>query len=143
MSLLDKYEAFKDFLNSKGIRYKEETLERGDKFFRIPQRLSNEKIIEILVIFSEQNIKILILGIAKIESEEKKIACYKLFNECALQYSFFKFYIRENGDVNAEGDATLSVVKGEFQPRVLMEFAATGLDLVQDVYEEINKIQQA
>ena len=141
--MLDKYEAFKDFLNSKGIRYKEETLERGDKFFRIPQRLSNEKIIEILVIFSEQNIKILILGIAKIESEEKKIACYKLFNECALQYSFFKFYIRPNGEVGVEGDVILGVIEGEFQIKGLMGFIVAGVNLLQKVYGDIVKIQQS
>ena len=143
MSLLDKYEVFKNFLNSNNIRYAEDTLEHGDKFFRIPQTLGDNKVVEVLVIFAKQSIKILIVGIATIDSEEKKAACYKLFNEFAIQYSFFKFYIRPNGDVNVEGDAVLGVVEGEFQTKGLMGFIVAAVNLLQKVYGDIVKIQQS
>ena len=143
VSLMSNYELFKNYLENSKIHYGEGNLEHGSKYFRIPERLENDLVVDVLVIFSEHSVKVLIIGIATIEDEEKKLACYKLFNDFAARYSFFKFYLREDGGVNAEGDATLSVVKGEFQPDVLMGFVSTGLDFVQDVHKYIIKIQQA
>ena len=139
---MDNYEVFKKFLNDNDIHFTEDALERGDKFFRIPQRMKNGSVIDLLVIFSERNIKVLIFGITAFKEEEKKIACYKLFNDFAAQYSFYKFYLRSNGDVNVEGDAILGLVEnGEFQPRALMGFLVAGVNLVQEVYKDIMKIQ--
>ena len=138
---MDNYEVFKNFLNSNGVHYSEDVLERGDKFFRIPQRIKNGGVMDVLVIFSERSIKVLIFGIATIEDDEKKIACYELFNRLAAQYSFFKFYLRSNGDVNLEGDAILGIVEGEFQPKALMGFIVAAVSLVQETYKDIMKIQ--
>ena len=140
---MDNYEFFKKYLESSGIHYGEGTLEYGAKFFRLPERLKNEAVVQVLVIFSAHSVKVLIYDIAKIEGNEKIIACFNLFNNFAAQYSFFKFYLRANGDVTVEGDATLDIVEGKFRPEVLLGFVHTGLDLVQDVYEDIIKIQKA
>ena len=141
VSFVDNYEVFKKFLSDNGVHFTEDSLERGDRFFRIPQKIKGGSVVDVLVIFSERNIKVLIFGITAIKEEEKKAACYKLFNDLAAQYSFFKFYLRSNGEVNVEGDAILGVVEGEFQPKALMGFLVAGVSLVQDIYKDIMKIQ--
>lgn len=138
---MDNYEVFKNFLDNNDVHYTEDELERGDRFFRIPQRIKNGGVVDVLVIFSDKNIKILIFGIATIEDEDKRPACYKLFNDVNEQYSFFKFYMRSNGDINLEGDAIQGIVEGEFQPKALMGFIVAALSLLQDTYREIMKIQ--
>ena len=138
---MDIYEVFKNFLNDNGVHFSEDTLERGDRFFRIPQRIKNGGVVDVLVIFSEKNIKVLVFGIATIEEDDKKLACYKLFNDLSSQYSFFKFYLRPNGDVNLEGDAILGITEGEFQPKALMGFIIAAVTLIQENYREIMKIQ--
>ena len=140
---MSNFERFRNYLEENGIHYGEGELKHGNKFFRIPERLQNDLVVNVLVIFSEHSVKVLIAEIATIEDERQKFACYKLFNSFAEQYSFFKFYLREDGSVNAEGDVTLGVVKGEFQPDVLMGFVNTGLAFVQGVYNDIIKIRQA
>ena len=142
VSFVDNYEVFKNFLNDNNVHFTEDSLERGDRFFRIPQKIKSGGVVDVLVIFSERNIKVLIFGIATINDEQKKIACYKLFNDLAAQYSFFKFYLRSNGDVNVEGDAILGLVEGgEFQSKALMGFLVAGVNLVQDTYKDIMQIQ--
>ena len=138
---MDNYQIFKNFLDENEVHYTEDVLERGDKFFRIPQRIKSGGVVDVLVIFSEKNIKVLIFGIATIEDEDKKVACYKFFNEVSKQYSFYKFYLRPNGDVNLEGDAILGIVEGEFKPKALMGFVIAGVTLVQETYRDIMKIQ--
>ncbi|MBQ3434512.1 MAG: hypothetical protein IJG24_05655 [Selenomonadaceae bacterium] len=121
-------------------------LERN--FFRLdsrqfPQKLKSGGFVDILVVFAEKNIKIRIFGIATIEEEEKKIACYKLFNELSAQYNFFRIYIHPNGDISLEGDVVLGVVEGEFQPKALMGFVIAAINLLEKSYKDIMKIQWA
>ena len=136
---MDNYDAFKSFLDEKEVHYDEGSLERGDRYLRIPQRMKSGGTADILVIFSEKNIKVLIINIASVP-DDKQDACYKLFNELNAQYSFFKFYIRSNGDINVEGDAILGIVEGEFRPKALMAFVLAAFTLVQDNYRDIMKI---
>ena len=140
--LMDNYESFKEFLDKKVIRYSEETLTKsGERFFRLPQKLKSGGFVDILVVFAEKNVKIKIFGIATIEEEEKKIACYKLFNAMAAQYNFFRMYLHPNGDVSLEGDVVLGVVEGEFQPKALMGFVIAAVNFLEKVYKDLMKIQ--
>ncbi|MBD3879675.1 MAG: hypothetical protein SR1Q5_08335 [Quinella sp. 1Q5] len=139
---MDNYEIFKDFLDKNNTRYSEETLVKsGERFFRLPQKLKSGGFVDILIVFAEKNIKIRIFGIATIEEEEKKIACYKLFNELSAQYNFFRIYIHPNGDISLEGDVVLGVIEGEFQPKALMGFVIAAINLLEKSYKDIMKIQ--
>ena len=140
---MDTYEIFKDFLDEIEVHYTEDKLESGDRFFRIPQKLKNGGVVNIIVIFGEKNIKVLVVGIATIEDEAKKVECLKLFSELNAQYNFFKVYMRSNGDVNIDGDVVVGVFGGEFQPRALMGFMIAALNYTQDVYGDVMKIQWA
>ncbi|MBR0260324.1 MAG: YbjN domain-containing protein [Selenomonadaceae bacterium] len=138
---MDNYEALKDFMTNAGLHFSEGTLENGDKVFRIPQKIKNGGIVDVVLIFAESNIKLVVFGIATVEEEEKKPAYYKLFNELAAKYGFFKFYVRPNGDITLEGDIILGIVEGEFKPKALMGFMAAAITLLQDNYRDIMKIQ--
>ena len=140
---MDNFEIFKKFLDENKFDYKQEVLETGERFFRVSEKLKNDQVVNAVIIFSAQSIKIILFGIAQIEGEEKQIACLKLFNRFARQYSFFKFYLRENGDVHVETDVIAGVFAGEFRPRILMAYVNAGADLVQEVYEDIIKIQNS
>ena len=138
---MDSYEIFKDFLDEIEVHYTEDTLDSGDKFFRIPQKLKNGGVVNLIVIFGEKNIKVLVVGIATIEDEAKKVECLKLFSSLNAQYNFFKAYMRSNGDVNIDGDVVIGVFGGDFQPRALMGFMIAALNYTQDVYADVMKIQ--
>ena len=138
---MDSYEVFKQFLDDNDVHYAEDKLEHGDRFFRIPQRIKSGNVVDTLVVFTEKSIKVLVFGITTIEDENKQLECCKLFNELNSRYSFFKFYLRPNGDVNLEGDAILGIVEGEFQARALMGFIVAAVTLVQENFGEIMKLQ--
>ncbi|MCR5833564.1 MAG: YbjN domain-containing protein [Selenomonadaceae bacterium] len=136
---MDNYELFKNILDENKVHYNEGTLNSGERFFRVPQRI-NEHVVVISIIFYEKNIKVLTFNIANISDEDKKNACYALFNEISAKYSFFKVYIRSNGDVNVEGDVVLRIFDGEFNPKALMGFVVANVKLTEEVYNEVSKI---
>ena len=138
---MDNYESFKQFMDDKDVHYTEGQLEHGDRYFRIPQRIKGGSVVNALVIFLEKHIKVVVFGIASIEDANKHVECYRLFNELNSKYSFFKFYLRPNGDVSLEGDVAIGVFDGEFRPNALLGFLISAITLVQDSYSEIMKIQ--
>ena len=140
---MDNYEAFKEFMNKSDIRYSEDTFENGDRFFSIPHKIKNGGVINVIVVFAKTKIKILLLGIADVEDEEKRLACYKLFNTLSMKYAFFKMYLRPEGRVCAETDLALDIVEGNFSPKGLMDFVMASVFYIEKVYPEIMKIQWA
>ena len=140
---MDNYESFKKFITDAGLHYAEGKLEKGDRVFRIPQQIKNGGVVDVLVVFGQNNIKVVFLGIGKVDSDEKRNACYKLFNDLSAQFNFFKFYVRQDGDIGLEGDVVLGIIEGEFQPKALMGFMAAAITLLQDNYGDIMKILQS
>ena len=138
---MDSYEAFKIFLDENKILYNEDKLDSGDRFFRIPQKLKNGGVINVIVVFAEKSIKVLIVGISNVEDENKRVECLKLFNTLNSRYNFFKVYLQPNGDVNVDGDVVLGVFEEVFRTRALMGFIVAALNFTQDVvYPDVMKI---
>lgn len=137
---MDNYEAFKNFLNENKVHYMEDKLEHGDRFIRIPQKLKNGGVVNVIVIFAEKNVKVLVVGIANVEDENKSVECLKLFNSLNAKYNFFKLYLQPNGDVNLDGDVVMGIFEGEFQARALMGFIVAALNYAQDVYKDVMKV---
>ena len=138
---MDSYEAFKIFLDENKVLYNEDKLESGDRFFRIPQKLKNGGVINVIVVFAEKSIKVLIVGVANVEDENKRVECLKLFNTLNSRYNFFKVYLQPNGDVNIDGDVVLGVFEEVFRTRALMGFIVAALNFTQDVvYPDVMKI---
>ena len=138
---MDSYEAFKIFLDENKVLYSEDKLDSGDRFFRIPQKLKNGGVINVIVVFAEKNIKVLIVGISNVDDENKRVECLKLFNTLNSRYNFFKVYLQPNGDVNVDGDVVLGVFEEVFRTRALMGFIVAALNFTQDVvYPDVMKI---
>lgn len=138
---MDSYEAFKIFLDENKVLYSEDKLDSGDRFFRIPQKLKNGGVINVIVVFAEKSIKVLIVGISNVEDENKRVECLKLFNTLNSRYNFFKVYLQSNGDVNVDGDVVLGVFEEVFRTRALMGFIVAALNFTQDVvYPDVMKI---
>ena len=138
---MDNYEAFKIFLDENKVLYNEDKLDSGDRFFRIPQKLKNGGVVNVVVVFAEKNIKVLIVGAANVEDENKRVECLKLFNTLNSRYNFFKVYLQPNGDVNIDGDVVLGVFEEVFRTRALMGFIVAALNFTQDVvYPDVMKI---
>ena len=138
---MDNYTTFKSFLDDEGIKYKEDSFESGDRFFVIPQRIKNGVVVNILVVFSKIKIKISVLGVAEIEEEEKRAACYELFNQFNMEYSFFKMYMRPEGNICVEGDFSTEIFDGEFVAKELMNFIMAALLFVDKTFKELMKVQ--
>ena len=138
---MDNYEAFKGFLDKEGFTYNEDVLNGGERLLRIPQRLQSGDMVSVVFLFAQYKIKLAILGIATVEEEDKKLACYKLFNEFNKEYAFFKIYLRPDGGICVDADFSLDLVKGEFQTREFMSFAAMAMHAVEKFYQDIKKIQ--
>ena len=134
---------FKDFLDSEKVKYTEGTFDSGERYFNIPQRLDSGATVNVIVVFSAAKVKIMILGIAEIADEGKQVACYKLFNDFNLRYSFFKMCLRPDSAVCVDSDFPLELTDGELQPRKLMEFVAAALFFADKVYPEVMKIRWA
>ena len=134
---MDNYEALKVFLDENKVHYMEDKLEHGDKFLRIPQKLKNGGVVNVIVIFAEKNIKVLVVGIANVDDENKRVECLKLFNTLNAKYNFFKLYMQPNGDISLDGDVVIGVFEGNFQARALMGFIIAALNYAQDVYKEV------
>ena len=138
---MDNYEAFKIFLDENKVIYNEDKAEHGDRFIRIPQKLKNGGVVNVVVIFAEKNIKVLVIGVANVEDENKRGECFKLFNSLNSKYNFFKIYLNQNGDVNVDGDVVLGVFEETFRTRALMGFVVAALNYTQDVvYPDVMKI---
>ena len=138
---MDNYEAFKIFLDENKVLYNEDKVEHGDRFIRIPQKLKNGGVVNVVIIFAEKNIKVLVIGVTNVEDESKRGECYKLFNTLNSRYNFFKIYLNQNGDVNVDGDVVLGVFEETFRTRALMGFIVAALNFTQDVvYPEVMKI---
>ena len=137
---MDNYEAFKIFLDENKVVYSEDKVEHGDRFIRIPQKLKNGGVVNVVVIFAEKNIKVLVVGVSNVEDESKRAECFKLFNGLNSRYNFFKVYLNQNGDVNVDGDVVLGVFEETFRTRALMGFIVAALNFTQDVvYPEVMK----
>ena len=65
-------EQFKDFLDEEEIFYKHDEFDDGKNVFRIPQRLKTGGVVDMLVVFDEDDIKLLIMKIGTVEDPEKK-----------------------------------------------------------------------
>ena len=138
---MDNYEAFKAFLDENKVIYSEDKVEHGDRFIRIPQKLKNGGVVNVVVIFAEKNIKVLVVGVANVEDESKRGACFELFNTLNSKYNFFKIYMQQNGAVSVDGDIVLGVFEEAFRTRALMGFVVAALNYTQDVvYPDIMKI---
>ena len=137
---MDNYEALKVFLDENKVHYMEDKLEHGDKFLRIPQKLKNGGVVNVIVIFAEKNIKVLVVGIANADDENKRVECLKLFNTLNAKYNFFKLYMQPNGDIGLDGDVVIGVFEGDFQARALMGFIIAALNYAQDVYKEVMQV---
>ena len=137
---MDNYEALKVFLDENKVHYMEDKLEHGDKFLRIPQKLKNGGVVNVIVIFAEKNIKVLVVGIANADDENKRVECLKLFNTLNAKYNFFKLYMQPNGDISLDGDVVIGVFEGDFQARALMGFIIAALNYAQDVYKEVMQV---
>ncbi|MBR2518710.1 MAG: YbjN domain-containing protein [Selenomonadaceae bacterium] len=137
---MDNYEAFKTFLDENKIHYMEDKLEQGDRFIRIPQKLKNGGVVNVIVVFAAKNIKVLIVGIANVDDEGKRGECLKLFNSLNAKYNFFKLYMQPNGDIALDGDVVLGIFEGDFQTRALMGFIIAALNYAQDVYKDVMKV---
>ena len=142
---MDNYDSFKALLDEDEIHYMEDELDDGDRLFRIPQKLQQGAVVNIIVLFSKFKIKIAMLGIANVEpdDEDKKIEYYKFFNDFNAKYSFFKMYMHQDGDICVDLDLPLDIVEGEFQPKEVMGMIAMLLHTVGKVYRDIMKIQWA
>ena len=140
---MDNYEAFKVFLDNEKFKYDEKQFDNGDWLVRIPQKIQNDVVVNVIFLLSKFKIKVAILGIATLKEEDKKLALYDLFNKFNTEYAFFKMYTRPDGGICVDADFALELIKGEFQPRALMSFAAMALNAVGKVYPDIMKIQSA
>ena len=136
---MDNYELFKSFLDAKDLHYKEDAFDDGDRILIIPQKNNSGAFLNILVIFSEIKIKISIMGIASIDDEDKKIACYKLFNDFNMKHAFFKMFFRGD-DICVESDFSTEVIEGDFNPKELMGFIMAALLAIDNIYRDIMKI---
>ena len=137
---MDNYTAFKSFLDDEEIKYEEDSFDSGDRFLSIPQRIKSGALVNIVTIFSKTKIKVLIVGIANVEDEDKLGAYYELFNSYNLEYAFFKMYVRQNG-ICVDGDFSLEICDGKFVPKELMGFIASALFSIDKVYRDLMKIQ--
>ena len=140
---MDSYEIFKRFLDNEEFKYAEGEIGDGDRVLRIPQKIQNGGMVNVVFVFAEYKIKIAVLGIAAIEDKGKRVEFYKLFNDFNKEYAFLKMYMHSDGNICVDVDFALELIKGEFQPRALMSFAAMALNAVGKVYPDIMKIQSA
>ena len=137
---MSEFEQFQALLDEQDIFYKIDSFKNGTQLFRIPQNLESGGVIDILVVFADDHVKIVVLKMATINDPEKRFAVYELFNELNRAYKFFKFHIDSEGDVIFEGDLVTDLRDGEFQPDTLMMYIAAALKMVKTAYPKIMKI---
>ena len=138
---MDCYESFKGFLDNDGFKYDENETDDGNHILRIPQKIQNGGMVNVVFFFTKYKVKVAVLGIATVEEDDKKAECYKFFNGFNEEYAFFKMYMRSDGSICVDADFSLELIEGEFQPKELMNFTAMALHTVGKVYRDIMKIQ--
>lgn len=136
---MDNYDAFKFFLDTNDVRYDENSFDDGDRLVVIPQKIKSGALMNVMVIFSDIRIKILILGFASLEDENKKADLYEFFNEFNKRTGFFKMYLRGD-EICVEGDFSTRIYDGEFNPEKFMDFIMAALFAVDGVYRDVMKI---
>ena len=140
---MSEYEQFQELLDENEVFYKADTLSSGTPLFRIPQKIKNGGFADMLVIFNEDNIKLVVAKIATVDDPEKRIKFYELFNEMNDTYKYFKLYVDSDGDIMLEGDLTMDLRDGDFQPETLMAYIGASLKLIENVYPKIMKLMWA
>ena len=136
---MDNYDAFKIFLDANEVRYDENSFDDGDRLVVIPQKIRSGALMNVMVIFSDVRIKILILGFASLEDENKKADLYEFFNEFNKRTGFFKMYLRGD-DICVEGDFSTRIYDGDFNPEKFMDFIMAALFVVDGAYRDVMKI---
>ncbi len=137
---MSEFEQFQALLEEQDIFYKIDSFRDGTQLFCIPQNLEAGGVVEVLVVFGDDYVKIVVLKIATINDPEKRFAVYDLFNDLNRAYKFFKFHIDSDGDVIFEGDLVTDLRDGEFHPDTLMAYIAAALTMVKTAYPKIMKI---
>ena len=137
---MEDYQLFEEFLNEEDIFFRLDEFPNGTPYFRIPQKLKNGTLIEIVVIFEEINIKVLCLKFANIENPEKEPAILKLFNDLNSTYKFFTFHLDSDKDAVFEGNLPTDLYDGVFQPDVLLNYILAALKSLEESYPQIMKI---
>ena len=137
---MNEFEQFRELLDEDEVFYKVDEFDDGRHIFRIPHKLKSGGMVEIVVIFEDDNIKILIMKLGNVEDPEKKAMCYELFNDLNYTYKYYKIYLDSDGDVMIACDVAMDVCRGEFYPKVLMAYIGSALRVASEVYPKIMKI---
>jgi len=137
---MEDYQLFEEFLNSEDVFFRLDEFPNGTPYFRIPQKIKNGNLVEVIVVFEQSNIKILIVKIARVETPEKEITIYRLLNELNGTYKFFTFNIDSENDIAFEGNLPTDLRDGDFQPEVLLTYIAAALKSLGEAYPQIMKI---
>ena len=137
---MEDYQKFEEFLNEEEIFFKADQFPSGIPFFRIPQQVKNGGLVDIIVIFEEENIKVLFLKIAVVEDPEKLSVLCQLFNDLNCNYKFFTFQINSDNEVVLEGNLPTDLRNGDFQPDSLFGYVVAALKTLNEVYPQIMKI---
>ncbi len=138
--LMDDYQLFEEFLTNEELFFKADKFPNGTPFFRIPQKIKNGSLVDIFVVFEEENVKVLFLKIATVEDDEKLPVFYELFNDLNRNYKFFTFNLNSDNEVVLEGNLPTDLRDGEFQPESLFGYIIAALKTLSDVYPKIMKV---
>ena len=134
------YEQFQEFLDEHKVVYKSDELSDGDKLFRIPQRLDGGNVVDIIVFFGENYVKVVIMGIASVSNAEKLPLIYELLNEFNHDYKYSKFSVVSDGDIVLETDLVADLRDGDFQPDTLFAYIGAAWKTVRAAYPKIMKV---
>ncbi len=137
---MNDYELFQAFLDDKEVVYKAKDINNADKLFRIPQKLEGGGVVDIVVVFDDDYIKIVVMGIASVSDTEKLPLIYELFNEFNHAYKYFKFYLDSDGDVVLEGDFVTDLRDGDFDPEMLFAYMGVAWKCTKASYPKIMKV---
>jgi hypothetical protein len=133
-------EQFKSFLDENEIFYRDDSSDLEREVFRIPQKLKGGSFVELLVVFYDDSVKIVVLKIASVEDSEKRGEILELFNGFNDSYKYFKVYLNDENDIIVEGDFVTDLIAGDFQPEVLLAYIGAALKEVNMIYPKIMKI---
>ncbi len=137
---MDTAEQFKSFLDENEIFYSDKSSNIERNVFRIPQKLKSGSLVEVVVIFSNDSLKIVVLKIASVVNDEKRSKILELFNEVNFTYKYFKIYLDKDNDVVFEGDLVTDLIDGDFQPDILLTYIGVALQEINEIYPKIMKI---
>ncbi len=140
MIVMDDFQMFQDVLTEREIFFENDTFRDGTQYFRIPQKIQNGGLVDVIIIFDEDYVKIVIVKIASTEDPEKRIALCELFNDLNQTYKFFKFHIDSDGDILLEGNLSTDLRDGDFQPEDLLAYIGAALNTLKNDYPKIMKV---